>query len=83
MTAAFSTHALERMTQRGIDRETVQSVLDNPDNLVPENGLNVYQRVLPDAGGKAYLYRVFVNEQKLPPLVVTVYRTSNIRKYAP
>lgn len=30
---------------------------------------------------KTYLIRVFVNEAKTPPLIITAYKTSKIQKY--
>jgi hypothetical protein len=40
----------------------------------------VYHKTLQE-NDKYYLYRVFVNHDKKPPLVVTVYKTSKIEKY--
>ena len=30
---------------------------------------------------KVYLCRVFVNEEKIPPLIITAYKTSKLNKY--
>lgn len=45
-----------------------------------EDGLEVYQSIFRE-NGQEYLLRVFVNSEKNPPLVVTVYKTSKIKKY--
>jgi len=34
-----------------------------------------------DIDSKTYLYRVFVNNDKIPTLIVTAYKTSKFEKY--
>ena len=81
---SFSRHALEMMSDRNISMQKVLSVWNNP--LPPrdidiENNKVIYQAIVNfEAEGK-YLVRVFVNPAKEPPLVITVYRTSEIEKY--
>ncbi len=50
--------------------------------MVEEDGLIVYYALYKE-GEKDYMVRVFVNNQKIPPLIVTVYKTSRIKKYLP
>ena len=40
----------------------------------------VYQKLVKE-GDKHYLYRVFVNNFKRPPVVITAYKTSKTEKY--
>ncbi len=77
----YSKHAIEQIRIRKLNKTTVDHVLQNPDKLhADQTGLTVYQKtVLMDE--KYYLYRVFVNHHKQPPLVVTVYKTSKLKKY--
>ncbi len=81
MAFAFSRHAEEQMELRGITHEQVETVLRAPDRLIrEEQGQVVYQKVIfPE--NEPYLIRVFVNAEKDPPFVKTVYRTSKIAKY--
>ena len=76
----FSKHIEEQMKVRSITPDEVELVINSADSVVVEDGLMVYQKVI-NTGGKAYLFRVFVNEIKQPPVAVTVYKTSNINKY--
>jgi hypothetical protein len=39
------------------------------------------KRMFAKAGGRDYLYRVVVDTQRVPPEVVTAYRTSKFQKY--
>jgi hypothetical protein len=74
----FSKHALEQMESRGIDREEVEQILNHPEQTKTEEGLKVFQSLTKD---KEHLIRIFVNEGKNPNLIVTVYKTSKIKKY--
>lgn len=78
----LSFHALEQMAIRGISEEVTFLVLNDPDEILTETeGQLIFQkRVLFDTG-KEYLVRAFVNTEKNPALVKTVYRTSKFSKY--
>ena len=70
------------MKIRGVPEEIIFEVLENPDNIYSENeGQLIYQKVVLFDGLKQYLVRVFVNSDKIPNLVKTVYRTSKLSKY--
>ena len=57
-------------------------VLDQPQQLVPGYGdRTVYQSLFEFEEGGTYLIRAIVDTETSPPTVVTVYRTSRIRKY--
>lgn len=71
-------HALEQMKLREIQKSIVQKVLAKPEQIKEEDGNKVYQSIAED--GK-YLIRIFVNENKKPNLIITVYKTSKINKY--
>lgn len=76
----LSRHALNQMQLRGISAESIFQILVKPQQTVQNNDLLVYQSVV-EENGKNYLIRIFVNLRKQPPLIVTVYKTSNIQKY--
>jgi len=77
----YSNHALEQIQNRQLDKAIVDDVLNHPDKqLTDQTGLKVYHKTVQEID-KYYLYRVFVNLDKKPPLVVTVYKTSKIEKY--
>jgi hypothetical protein len=84
MNFRLSTHAEWEMTRRGIRRELVEAVMDQPEQrLVDESraGRWIYQSRLAFEDGKIYLVRVVVDEDEEPPAIVTAYRTSKIEKY--
>jgi len=79
----FTNHALTEMDRREIGQEDVKAILAEPEQteLVRE-GRAVYQaRRTMGEPTKTYILRVFVDIDRKPPYVVTVYRTSKIEKY--
>jgi len=77
----FSEHALIQIRKRKLDIQFIENTLDFPDKILPDDPeITVYQKVGFD-NNKSYLYRVFVNIQKRPMVIVTVYKTSKIVKY--
>ena len=60
MVFAFSKHTIERIKDRGLDKETVRLTLDDPDSVVTDSECKrVYQKLVKKEDSK-YLYRVFV-----------------------
>jgi hypothetical protein len=77
----ITSHAKVEMQRRGIDRTTVRRVLAAPEQrYTVRGGRDVLQSRIA-FGYKTYLVRVFVDVDREPALVVTVYRTSNIARY--
>ena len=79
----FTTHALQEMARRNISEAEVTQVLASPEQSETiHEGREVYQaRIEQGEPPKEYLLRVFVDIDDTPPSVVTVYRTSKVRKY--
>ncbi len=75
--AILTGHAADQMRERQIPPEQVRAVLAQPEQIFPMRpGRVVAQRLIGD-----YLLRVFVDVDRNPPEVVTVYRTTKIDKY--
>ena len=76
-------HARDEMVRRQITEADVAKVLAAPEQTeTVREGREVYQsRLQTGEPPKTYLLRVFVDLDRLPPEVVTVYRTSKIAKY--
>lgn len=76
-------HAREEMARRQISQDNVANVLAAPEQIgFVREGRNVYQsRIEIGKPPQKYLFRVFVDIDREPPEVVTVYRTSKIAKY--
>lgn len=78
----LSSHVLQEMARRGVSRQVVVGILAQPEQVVPgQDNRTIYQSRLDNEEGKTYLVRVVVDEQIDPPVVITVYRTSKVRKY--
>ena len=74
-------HAAFEMRRRGIDEAAVRGVLAAPERRHPvRSGRDVLQSRT-DVSGKTYLVRVFVDIDRQPAEVVTVYLTSRVAKY--
>jgi len=75
--ATISDHARGQIAKREIAEPDVRRVLALPDEVLPVRpGRVVAQSLL----GR-HLLRVFVDVDRRPPEVVTVYRTSKVQKY--
>jgi hypothetical protein len=82
MKFTLSTHAQQEMERRNIPLALLESILSNPQQIVPIlSGMKAYQSKIDFGGGKIYLVRTIVNEEAFLPIVLTVYRTSKIEKY--
>jgi hypothetical protein len=76
----LSDHAREEADRRGISIEILRTIMDSPGQIVDTFGdRKVYQSKV-DFSGNLYVVRVIV-EMTDPLTVVTVYRTSQIKKY--
>jgi len=80
--AVLTDHALEQMADRQVTEEQVRGVLRAPERvLAVRPGRVVAQSICRFARGREYMVRVFVDADRTPAEVVTVYRTSKIAKY--
>jgi hypothetical protein len=74
-------HAAFEIKRRRIDESAVHGVLSAPEQRhAVRTGRDVLQSRL-ILGGKTYLLRVFVDVDRDPAEVVTVYLTSRVGKY--
>jgi hypothetical protein len=81
MNFVYSQHAQEQIELRGLDKSIVDDVLNSPSAIVNQDNLiTIFLKIFLE-GDKLYLYRIFVNCIKDPPLVVTAYKTSKTDKY--
>jgi len=83
MDFVFSRHAQEQMIRRGIDYQTVLSVVSAPDQMIVDGNdsdIVIYQSKIKE-NGLLFLLRVFVNRNKQPSIIVTLYKTTKISKY--
>ena len=83
MDIILSKHAQEQMQRRGINREDVLLTVLQPDQMVADDEdteVIIYQSIMKE-NGQIFLLRVFVNKDKCPNVVVTLYKTTKIFKY--
>jgi hypothetical protein len=76
--AVFTDHARGQLARRGIGEAEVRHVIDNPESVEVVRPGRVVAQAL-DADG--LLLRVFVEVSADPPVIVTAYRTSKLKKY--
>lgn len=78
----FTPYAEDRLRRRRLERDLVERVVTEPEQVVDEDGRKVGQsRYRDEVKNKEYLLRVVYEETGEDKLVVTIYRTSKIRKY--
>ena len=77
----ISDHAKSELQRRGISQTLLESVLAAPEQKAPEHGGIVCYQSRVTINARPYLLRAMVAEEKQPPVVVTVYRTSKVSKY--
>lgn len=74
-------HAVFEMQRRGISHEVLRQVLTSPEwRETVREGRDILQSRIQFQGG-IYLVRVFVEVDREPAEIVTVYRTSKMSKY--
>ena len=81
MNFSLSHHAEQKIIQRDISLKILQEILNNPEKIVEEDGLKVYQGTFVAINNKNYLLRIYINDFVEPQKIVTVYVTSKLRKY--
>ena len=74
----FTPHAIEEMQEREIPLQVVMAILNNPEQIIEEQrNRQAYQSDV-TINGKIYIVRLIVEPDGT---VVTVYRTSKLKKY--
>ncbi|MBW4516652.1 MAG: DUF4258 domain-containing protein [Timaviella obliquedivisa GSE-PSE-MK23-08B] len=82
MSFYISRHAAEEQERRGIPREALETVLNNPQQIVENrDGKKAYQSQIEFENGKVYLVRAIISDNTNPAIVITVYRTRQITRY--
>ena len=77
----LSRHAQEQMAARNISSQSVDAVMQSPEQIVGgQNGKKCYQSRY-KRGVSEFLLRLMVADDVTPAVVVTVYYTSQIDKY--
>ena len=80
MHIVISDHATIEISRRHIPLAEIEKVLASPQQIIPSRpGREIYQSII-EINSKPYLLRLVADEGE-PPILVTVYRTSKIKKY--
>ncbi len=79
----WTEHALFEVKRRAVSEELVRTILLSPEQRVEVRAGRValQSKIAMGEPAKQYLVRVFVDIDRYPAEVVTVYRTSKIEKY--
>jgi hypothetical protein len=77
---SISDHAIDEAKRRGIPFFVLQSVIESPQQIVDvQQARKAYQSKI-EIDGEWYVVRVII-EMSNPMTIITVYRTSKIKKY--
>jgi len=78
----ITNHALEEIQKRKIPSALVEYVVNNPQQILRQDkDIRIHQSQVDLGTGKLYLLRIFINIAVDPATIITVYRTSQIKKY--
>ena len=80
MNFVLSNHAIEKIEKRKIPLGLIDEVLNNPYQTYEGDGVTIFQSII-ELDEKQYLLRIFVNCNKIPNEIITVYLTNKISKY--
>jgi hypothetical protein len=83
MNFIFSKHAEEQMRRRNISRNIVVDTVLHPDQTLADTEspeITIFQSLIKE-NEQMFLLRVFVNAKQYPTVIVTLYKTSKIKKY--
>ena len=78
----YHLHAEKQMGERNISKAEVERVMADPDEILSADvpARKIAQKIV-SRSAKKFLYRVIYREEKGNKLIITVYRTTKIRKY--
>jgi hypothetical protein len=79
----FSKHAEEQLLRRGIARETAMFVVSHPEEILVDDDdvtVTIFQSLIQE-NDRWFLLRIFINQEKFPHEIITLYKTSKIQKY--
>lgn len=71
MDFVLSNHSKEKIQKREINEALIFEILNNPQEIIDQNGKKVYQSIISSNENK-FLIRIFVNIQKKPFKVISV-----------
>lgn len=77
----ISDHAAFEIGRRGLKREAIDQVLKSPEQRFDVRPGRVVLQSRIQESGREFLIRVFVDVDRRPAEVVTVYRTTKVAKY--
>lgn len=81
MNIQLTHHAETKIAMRGLDREEVIRVAREPEQIVYPPDLPPLAQSRIREKGKLYLLRVAFRDQDDTRVVITVYKTSQVRRY--
>jgi Domain of unknown function (DUF4258) len=78
----LTNHVLQKLEQRKIPIQYLETLLKNPQQILPDkNDRKIFQSQFLFENGKTYLLRAIVTDSTKPAIVLTVYKTNQIKRY--
>ncbi|MEB3755899.1 MAG: DUF4258 domain-containing protein [Desulfurococcales archaeon] len=75
----YTFHAIERMRQRDINREEIETCLNNPDKTIEDKEFKCINKCIKRLNDKALVVVYRMETDTI--IVITAYRTSKLYKY--
>ncbi len=79
--AILTPHAVSQMRRRGITEQAVRALLASPGQVLEVRPGRIVLQSRLGVGATSRLLRVFVDVDRVPEEVVTVYLTSRVARY--
>jgi len=81
MDLKYSNHAEEELKRRKISKKIIEGIMSNPEQILEmEEDIIIYQSIIEFDNKKKYLVSVIASNMN-PKTIITVYKTSKIKKY--
>lgn len=81
MKIELSPHAEQQLQERNIKMEEIEEILKEPDQTVEGDKDRKIAQKIKVVDKKKFLYRVIYKKENAKYLIITVYRTTRIKKY--
>lgn len=77
----LSFHAQEEMVIRDVSPATLDDVLSNPGQVIEQGPTKRVYQSMKLIAGRRWLIRVVVGHDEDPPVVITLYKTTQVDRY--
>jgi len=80
MNVNYSNHAIEEMDKRDISKDIIDSIMQNPEQVIEQGNFEIFQSKT-EINNRIFVIRVITKKQENSIKIITVYKTTKIKKY--